>query len=91
MTIDELRGLYHDSSIPKKARSEIKLDFMAKFGYATSQQFVTMLALGSLILPTPNEFDWLAEKVQRYYDYYNNPGKVQGQQMELAVTAKDNV
>ena len=81
ITLEEIRLKYHDGIIPKKARSEIKSDFMTHFNYSTPQQYNMMLALGSLQVPTPNEFDWLSEKIVRYHDYYS-PNK-KGKQLEL--------
>lgn len=72
MTLAELRETYHDGLIKKKARSEIKNDFVKKFGYSTDQQFTMMLSKNSLEIPTPNELDWLIECVKRYHTYYTD-------------------
>lgn len=72
MTLAELRDKYHDGVIKKKARSEIKNDFVKKFGYSTDQQFTMMMSKGSLEVPTPNELDWLEERVTRYHLHYTN-------------------
>lgn len=70
MTLEELRQTYHDGVIKKKARSEIRNDFMKEFGYATPQQFSMMMVIGSLEIPTPKELAWLIERVQRYHAHY---------------------
>ncbi|WP_428657664.1 hypothetical protein [Runella sp.] len=70
MLLEDLRKLYHDGVIKKKARSEIKTDFVKTFGYSTDQQFTMMMSVGSLEIPTPNEMDWLLERVQRYHLHY---------------------
>lgn len=70
MTLAEIREMYHDGTIPKKARSEIIRNFMDKFGYANSQQFKMKLTKSSLEIPTPDEFEWLTETIQRYHAYY---------------------
>jgi|GEM_PF-3406064 len=72
MTLEELRATYHDGVIKKKGRSEIKNDFVNKFGYSTDQQYTTMMAVGSMEIPTPNELDWLTERVKRYHTHYTN-------------------
>jgi hypothetical protein len=72
MTLEELRATYHDGVIKKKARSEIKNDFVKHFGYSTDQQFTMMMSVGSMEIPTPNELDWLIERVQRYHAHYTN-------------------
>jgi len=70
MSIEELRQLYHDGVIPDKGKKEIKQDFIGEFGYSSLQQFVQMLKIGGERKPTPKEFDWLSERIVRYYDYY---------------------
>ena len=72
MTLTELRETYHDGVIKKKARSEIKNDFVRHFGYSTDQQFTMMMSKGSLEVPTPNELDWLVERVTRYHSHYTD-------------------
>lgn len=72
MTIQELRQLYHDGTIKKKARSELKADFVKTFGYSTDQQFTMMMAPNSNELPTPKELDWLLETVQLYHKHYTD-------------------
>lgn len=70
MTLEELRETYHDGVIKKKARSEIKNDFVRHFGYSTDQQFTMMMAVGSMEIPTPNELNWLEKTIMRYHSYY---------------------
>lgn len=70
--LEDLRRRYHDGVIKKKARSEIKKDFVQEFGYSTDQQFTMMMAEGSLEVPTPNELDWLTERVERYHAHYTD-------------------
>ena len=73
MSIEELRTLYHDGTITKKARGEIKADFVTYFKYASSQQFTMMMAVSSLQIPTPNQLTWLEETITRYHAYYTDP------------------
>ncbi|AYQ31407.1 hypothetical protein [Runella sp. SP2] len=70
MTLEELRAKYHEKVIPRQARSEIRGDFMKEFGYVHNQQFAMKLKVGSLLIPTPKEFDWLCSKIEKYYNYY---------------------
>lgn len=70
MTLAEIREMYHDGSIPKKARSEIFQKFMKEFGYNHSQRIKITLAPFSTEIPTPDEFEWLSETIQRYHAYY---------------------
>ncbi|WP_157585404.1 hypothetical protein [Runella zeae] len=70
MTLEDVRLMYHDGVIKKKARSEIKKDFVELFGYSTDQQFTMMMAVGSSEIPTPKELDWLMSTVQRYHNHY---------------------
>lgn len=72
MTLEQLRQTYHDGVIQKKARSEIKADFVRHFQYSTDQQFTMMMAVGSNAIPTPNEFEWLKATVVRYHEHYLN-------------------
>jgi hypothetical protein len=72
MTIQELRQLYHDGTIKKKARSELKAKFVKVFGYSTDQQFTMMMAPNSSEVPTPMEMEWLIETVQRYHKHYTD-------------------
>ncbi len=72
MTIAEIREMYHDGSIPKKARSEIIQKFMKDFGYTHSQRIKVILAPLSMEIPTPDEFEWLSETIQHYHTYYQN-------------------
>lgn len=70
MTLAEIREMYHDGSIPKKARSEIIQKFMKTFGYNNSQRLKMRLAPNSMEIPTPDEFAWLEETIPRYHSYY---------------------
>lgn len=70
MSLEELRLLYHDGVIKKKARSEIKNDFVKHFGYSTDQQFTMMMAVSSIEIPTPKELEWLSETITRYHQHY---------------------
>ena len=71
MTLDQLRQLYHDGTINRKGKSELKTEFMRQFHYATTQQFVMKMAIGSHDFPTPNQFAWLQEVVVRYHNHYS--------------------
>lgn len=71
MTIEELRTLYHDGTIPDKGKKEIKQDFIGEFGYASLQQYIQMLKIGGERKPTPKEFEWLSERIQKYHNYYS--------------------
>lgn len=70
MTLAEIREMYHDGSIPKKARSEIIQKFMKEFGYNNSQRLKMRLATNSMEIPTPDEFEWLEKTISRYHSYY---------------------
>lgn len=72
MTLAEIREMYHDGTIPKRARSEIIQKFMKKFGYDNNQRLKMRLAPGSMEVPTPDEFEWLEETIPRYHTYYQN-------------------
>lgn len=70
MTIAEIRKMYHDRSIPRRAKTEIIQKFLKEFGYNNNQRLKMRLKPGSMELPTPDEFAWLEETIPRYYSYY---------------------
>jgi hypothetical protein len=72
MTLAEIRELYHNGDIPKTGRSEIIEKFTKRFGYSNNQRFKMRMAIGSMEIPTPDEFTWLEETIPYYNNYYRN-------------------